>query len=181
MVLRGDAVPPRSRHPAVLRSLFRPYPPSFQSRIQFLTVAVAGRLAPPQFNGQAVSPDVLLHTYEKRGGKDKADEREIEGEADMLDYFGDFDEHHADFIRKFEDTDTKSTNTSTVGTVCTLMLLEELGGPYLHMGRRVPHEMRYVLCPLSLSTVHCDHSPSLVLSFTPYSPPEHPESGYLNI
>lgn len=104
-----------------------------------------------EFNGQPVSPEVLLHTYEKRGGKDRADEREIEGEADMLDYFGDFDEHHADFVQKFEDTDTKSTSTSTVGTVCTLMLLEELGGPYLPMGRRVPDEMRYVLCPLSLS------------------------------
>lgn len=131
----------------MLRSLLRPYPPSFQSRIQFLTVAVAGRLAPPQFNGQPVSPDVLLHTYEKRGGKDKADEREIEGEADMLDYFGDFDERYyaAEFVRKFEDT--KST------VVCTLMLLEDLGGPYLPMGRRIPDEMRYVHCPLSLSTV----------------------------
>lgn len=69
----------------------------------------------------------------------------------MLDYFGDFDEHHADFVRKFEDTDTKSTSTSTVGTVCTLMLLEELGRAYLPMGRQVPDEMRYVLCPLSLS------------------------------
>lgn len=61
----------------------------------------------------------------------------------MLDYFGDFDKKYAEFVRKFEDT------RSTV--VCTLMLLEELGGAYLPMGRRVPHEMRYVLCPLSLS------------------------------
>lgn len=90
-----------------------------------------------EFNGQAVSPDVLLHTYEKRGGKDKAVEREIEGEADMLDYFWDFDKKYAEFVRKFEDT------RSTV--VCTLLLLEELGGGYLPMGRRVPHEMRYVL------------------------------------
>lgn len=64
-----------------------------------------------EFNGQPVSPHFLLHTYEKRGGKDKAHEREIEGEANILDYFGDFDEQYADFVQKFEDTDTKSTST----------------------------------------------------------------------
>lgn len=42
----------------------------------------------------------------------------------MLDYFDDFDERYytAEFMQKFEDT--KST------VVCTLMLLEELGGAY---------------------------------------------------
>lgn len=120
-----------------------------------------------EFSGQDVSPEVLLHTYEKRGGKDKVDEREIEGEADTLDYFGDFDEQHADLVRKFEDTNTKSTSTDTVGTVCTLLLLEALGGAYLPMGRRVPDEMRYVHCPLSTGTQA--GIPRQVLTFTLYS------------
>lgn len=124
-----------------------------------------------EFNGQAVSPELLLHTYEKCGGKDKADEREVEGEADMLDYFGDFDEKYAVFVRKFEDTDTRGTSTSTGGMVCTLMLLEELGGPYLPMGRRVPDEMRYVH-----SHSHCSlgFTPSLVI----YSLLPTPEDTY---
>lgn len=45
----------------------------------------------------------------------------------MLDYFGDFDERYyaAEFVQKFEDTGQKST------AVCTLLLLEKLGGAYL--------------------------------------------------
>lgn len=89
-----------------------------------------------EFSGQDVDPDVLLQSYKKGGGKDKADEREIQGELKMLDYFGNFDEHHADFVQKFED------KNGTV--VCTLLILEALGGPYLPVGKQIAIEMRYV-------------------------------------